>query len=283
MLALITPTRRRWNWLVRQAEIVAAQLDSDDRWIIVRDNDRPVAGFASPDYSWSRSWLRKKSGRGRELRQNSCEFRYSTVREFLPGPRIIRARIREHDVCDEIETLIGRGRLVWVDLNYARPVPPVACVNAARNAGAALAPAGCDLVEVDDHDLLEPLALAQIRHAFASGCDYVFGDFHQQAIVESPDGRSVLETWPDVKHDYRPGGFTRGEIEAIGVRAIRRELWDRLGGWSNKVWPCADYDFATRAEAVGANIICLDQPLCTVTVEAESLSGEYRGESQGGR
>ncbi len=226
-LALITPTRRRWHWLARQAKILAEQLDPADRWIVVCDDDRPPA-----------------------------------------------------NVWEEIEDHLGHQRLVLVCLRYARPIPPAACVNRARNVGAAMAPADYNIVEVDDHDLLEPFALSQIRHALEAGYEYVFGDFHQQALIELSDGRAVLEAWPDVKHDYRPGGFARHEIEAIGVRAIQRSLWERLGGWRNDVWPCADYDFAQRAEADGAQIVCLEQPLCTVTVEAESLSAEYRGGSK---
>jgi hypothetical protein len=228
MLALITPTRGRWQWLTRQAEIVAAQLDEHDRWIVVCDNDRPPAG-----------------------------------------------------VWDEIEGRMGHERLVSIVLNYARPVPPVGCVNRARNAGAALAQAGYDIVEVDDHDLLLPDALDRIRRALEAPSDYGFGGFHQQALVDVPDGRAVLEAWPDVKHDYQPGGFTRHEIEAIGVRAIRRELWDRLGGWSGTVWPCADYEFAQRAEAAAARIVCLDEPLCTVLIDPESLSAKFRGRGAG--
>jgi hypothetical protein len=224
MLALITPTRCRWQWLTHQADIVAAQLDHDDRWIVVCDGEGPPA-----------------------------------------------------DAWGEIEGRIGRERLVLLSLGYARQVPPAGCVNRARNAGAALAPPGYDLVEIDDHDLLETSALERIRQAFAAGADYVFGNFHQQALVELPDGRAVLEAWPDVKHDYRPGDFTRHEIEAIGVRAIRRLLWDRLGGWSSTVWPCADYEFAQRAEAAGARIVCLDEPLCTVTIDPESMAASYRG------
>jgi hypothetical protein len=229
MLALITPTRRRWQWMTRQAEIIAGQLDRDDRWIVVADADQPP-----------------------------------------------------QDMWNEIDQQIGAERLVLVCLNYLHPMPPVACVNRARNVGAALAPAGYDLVEVDDHDLLEPFALSEIRRASEAGYDYVFGNFHQQALLVDPSGRrAFLEPWPDVTHDYRPGGFATREIEAIGLRAIRRALWERLGGWSDKVWPGGDFDFAERAERAGARIACLETPLCTVTVEPESLSGKYRGGEKG--
>ena len=89
----------------------------------------------------------------------------------------------------------------------------------------------------------------------------------------------MVEPWEDVKRTYTAGGFERGELgtDGLALRAIRRELWDKLGGWDVRVWPCADKDFASRAERAGANITCLDAFLCTVTIEPDSLSAEYRG------
>jgi hypothetical protein len=179
-----------------------------------------------------------------------------------------------------IERLIGQERLMWIECRYARPNPPVACVNRLRNATTALAPSTAGIVELDDHDLLEPYALSEIRAALAAGYDYVFGWHYQQAVVDLPDGQTAIERWPDVCHHYSPGGFKRGEIDAIGVRAFTRELWNELGGWSTAIWPGGDYDFALRAERAGARIACIEQPLATVTIEAESLSAEFRGERE---
>ncbi|HVA46470.1 MAG TPA: hypothetical protein VNH11_08860 [Pirellulales bacterium] len=217
-LALITPTRRRWHWLRKQARAIAGQLSPDDCWIVAVDNDQA-------------------------------------------NPR----------VADEIGQMIPAQQLVWLHCAYARPTPPVACVNRLRNAATALAPAAHDIVEVDDHDLLAPYALAEIRAALSAGYDYVFGWYHQQAVVE----RCGIEKWPEVEHRYQRGAFERREIDGIGVRAFKRWLWQTLGGWSTNVWPGGDYHFALRAERLGANIVCLEQPLCTVTIEAESLSAEF--------
>ena len=222
-LALITPTRRRWNWLTQQAEAIAPQLRDDDRWIIAIDNDVPEPGAV-----------------------------------------------------ERITRMVGEGRLVWLDCSYARPVPPVACVNHLRNAATALAPPEADIVEVDDHDLLTPYALSEIRAALEAGYDYVFGWQHQQALIEGPNGKSYVECWPDVCHAYEPGGFERREIDAIGVRGFTRWLWDRLGGWDARVWPGGDHFFALRAERIAARIVCLEQFLCTVLIDPQGLSGQYR-------
>jgi hypothetical protein len=97
-----------------------------------------------------------------------------------------------------------------------------------------------------------------------------------QTTDHGPRATDQLEPWPDVEHRYEPGGFERREIDALGVRAFKRWLWTTLGGWAVNVWPGGDYHFALRAERIGAKIICLEQPLCTVTIEAESLSAENR-------
>lgn len=181
---------------------------------------------------------------------------------------------------DQINGMIGAERLHWVLLQYLRQSVPVACVNHARNVGGAMAPAGFDIVEVDDHDLLENDALEQIREAFDNGADYVYGGYHQRTFIYGhPSGKIMVEPWVDVIRSYSPGGFERNDLgsDGIGPRAIRRSLWDNLGGWSLDVWPQADKDFALRAERSGAQIHCIEKPLCTVTIDADSLSGEYRG------
>jgi len=179
-----------------------------------------------------------------------------------------------------INSLIGEHRLYWVLLHYLRQAVPVARVSHARNVGGAMAPAGFDIVEVDDHDPVEPKTLELVRKAFDDGADYVFGNYRQRSFIYGhPSGRVMVEPWQDVRRSYSPGGFERNDIGAdgIGLRAIRRSLWDKLGGWSLDVWPQADKDFALRAERAGASIACLPEFLCTVTIEPDSLSATYRG------
>jgi hypothetical protein len=248
-LSLITPTRRRWHWLRAQARAIAGQLAPDDRWIIAVDNDRP-----------------------------------------------------DKKVVGEIARLIPAEQIIWLHCIYARPTPPFACVNRLRNAATALVPAGHDIVEVDDHDLLAPYALAEIRAALAAGYDYIFGWYHQQAVVDVPctvgnqlgagDGMTNdrmtndvrhssfdirhCVPWPNVEHRYQRGSFERREIDGIGVRAFKRWLWEMFGGWNTNIWPGGDYHFALRAERAGAHLICLEQFLCTVTIEPDSLMAHHR-------
>ncbi|MGH7139190.1 MAG: glycosyltransferase family A protein, partial [Pirellulales bacterium] len=120
------------------------------RWHWLRKQARAIAGQLSPDDCW-----------------------IVAIDNDLPSARAIA----------EIAQLIPERQLTWLHWTYARPTPPVGCVNRLRNATTALAPAGHDIVEVDDHDILAPYALAEIRMALAAGYDYVFGWYHQQAVV----------------------------------------------------------------------------------------------------
>lgn len=180
---------------------------------------------------------------------------------------------------EKLKELIGPERLAFCLLHYMREEVPVARVNYAHNVGVQMAPPGYGIVELDDHDPLEPNALSELRHALEAGYDYVFGNYKQRALFPTPTGRVISETWPNVTRTYQSGGIERGELgtDGIALRAFTRELWDKLGGWDVRVWPCADKDFAIRAERSGANIVCLDAFLCTVTIEGDSLSANYRG------
>jgi hypothetical protein len=212
MLALVTPTRRRWPFLIEQARAIAPQLADRDLWIIGGDN------------------------------------------EYFDDAKL-----------KQIEGIVPRNRLAWVRFEYWHE----SNVNRLRNSLAAFAPWTHDIVECDDHDPLAPYALAEIRHALDSGYDYVFGWHEQRVQIESG---GEWEQWPTVERSYEPGDFAAGKIDAIAVRAIRRSLWDKVGGWSDR-WPGGDKDLATRAEALGAAITCLPRPLCTVTVDPSGIMG----------
>lgn len=183
----------------------------------------------------------------------------------------------DNEAIREITQLVGFERVIWLTLNYASSGHPIGCVNRARNAATAMAPTDCDIVEADDHDILVPDALTRIRNAL-TGADYVFANFHQQALIDTPDGRTLLEPWPDEVHSYTPGDFILHQVRAIGVRAFSRHVWQEIGGWDVSAWPCGDYEFARSVERLLFHVRCLPQPLCTVTIEPRSLSAIYRGQ-----
>lgn len=217
MLAILTPTRGRWDQLLEQAQTLKPQLGHDDLWII------------------------------------GCD------------------RSADEDAAIQIAFMIEPRQNCWIHFDYLHE----SNVNRLRNALAAFAPPTHDIVELDDHDTIAPHALSEIRHALEAGYDYVFGWHRQVVAIEQPDGSLQDEVWPTVERDYTPGAFARHEYDAIGLRAIRRSLWDKLGGWGTR-FPGGHYDLAQRAEALGARIVCLQTSLCAVRVEPEhSICGLY--------
>lgn len=184
---------------------------------------------------------------------------------------------------DRIRELIGDRLLVWAHFCYERPEPPVGIVNRLRNALVSFAPLEANLVELDDDDILSPYALAEIRHGFDAGYDYVFGWHKTVAMIESPNGEVVLEPWPDYRPRYQAGAFGRGDCQPCGVRAIRRDLWNWLGGWNVNIWPEGNMDFCLRAEAAGAAVLCVEKPMCEVCINLDGISTKYRRPRQLGK
>ena len=129
-------------------------------------------------------------------------------------------------------------------------------VGLARNAGVVLTCSDV-IVELDDHDLIEMTAIERIR-SLVHDYDYVFGACHVAG-----DAAGTIDP------GYIPGAFARNECEPIGVRAIRRTLWDDLGGWDHRLTRGGCLDFAKRAEAAGAKIVCTATPLCTITLDID--------------
>lgn len=206
--------------------------------------------------------------------------------------RVLSQQLKDGDTlvlvidCDELDgdimeavNQIPHGNVVLMHLHYDHS-NDFACVNRIRNAGAAMAPPGSAIVEVDDHDILKPDALERIRKELDDGAAYVFANCDLQAILKAPGGRLLVEPWPTVQHNYSLGAFCRNEVSVIGTRAIARHVWDAEGGWNPQVFPGGDFDLAQRIEINAPSFVrCLDDPLCTVTTEPDSISGTNRGES----
>lgn len=222
-LCVVTPTRKRWGWLAKQAAALIPQLQDGDLWIIAIDCD-------------------------------------------IPPPELI----------DDIAARLG-SRLMILELHYARPDPPVGCVNRIRTAAIGAAPGDFEcIVEVDDHDIIEPGAIELLRAAMGEGASYVFGDCHQQAIIESLPGENLLEAWPDIRHNYTDDFAS--EVEVLGVRAFGRFAFEMAFGWQDN-WPGGDKALAIDIESSDpSRIKYLPRFLCTVTICSDSIMGRYARE-----
>lgn len=110
--------------------------------------------------------------------------------------------------------------------------------SAARNLGVSLSPPDALIVEVDDHDYVEPGAVDAVLDAFADRAVHaVYGD------EVRGQSRIVIE-----KPDYRPGLFRWERPYTTGLRAYRKSLWLRVGGYRVDEFPAGDYGFFLRAE-----------------------------------
>jgi len=122
-------------------------------------------------------------------------------------------------------------------------------VNQAREAGCRLARPDAWIVEVDDHDIVEPDALAAVRDAICRGAVFVYGDV-QWCTEDGRLGRTFR------KPDYHPYLFRDEMCPAEGVRAFPKWLYEAAGGyrWSGEPglhkneFPAGDYALYTRME-----------------------------------
>jgi len=123
----------------------------------------------------------------------------------------------------------------------ARVVPSLrANVAVARNAGAAVT-TGQILVTIDAGRVMSPLAFAEIERLLATGC-YVGG-----GAVQHPDLHSL--TIDAVMALARLTTYLNGL--GGGMYWCRREDFDAIGGFDERVATVDDFDFARRLRAHG--------------------------------
>ncbi len=236
-LDIVTPTWARPQSLLEQAERLTPMLGPGDRWIVVDD--------ASP-----------KPVDVRELWMKfSKEQRTRTAGEE-PGP-------------------LG-GPLVYTTLAYVKEYHPAETVNRARHVGCSLARQNAWIVELDDHDVIQPDALDAIRQNIAAGYTFLFGD-HRSI---GPDGMiGDIQVQPE----YKPFLFRDGAAHAFGVRAFPKLLYDAVGGyrWDGELGeyegneaPGGDYCLQLRMEKMcdGQGFARIPIPLCHAQKCPDSLT-----------
>lgn len=143
-------------------------------------------------------------------------------------------------------------------------------VGYARRIGVACTPVGCIVVEVDDHDLLDPQALKRLEICFDNpGVQFAYGLFDH---VSEEGVRSAGKGKPS----YSAGLFRRSRCWCEGIRAYRRSLYWAVGGHYPSRSPAVDYDLALRMEdALGCTgIVCIQERLGWIRDSACSISGQ---------
>ncbi len=151
-------------------------------------------------------------------------------------------------------------------------------VNRARSIGCNAARANAWIVEVDDHDLIEPGTLETIRGTICRGAVFIYGDFI--ATAEHTDRRQTMN-----KENYTPMMFRDQACQSEGIRAFPAWLYHVVGGyrWRGPIglngneFPGGDYGLFVRMELFcdGQAFIRLPVVLCTVIRTQDSIGIRY--------
>lgn len=173
--------------------------------------------------------------------------------QFMPGDRWIvvddASSASQISFGDLAARMPAPENFSGVALSYARN-DRVDTVNFAREVGCRSARPGSWIVEIDDHDYVEPDALQAVRDAICRGAVFVYGDV-QWCLEDGRLGRLFR------KPDYRPYLLRDEMCPCEGVRAFPKWLFEAAGGYRwfganddvrGNMFPAGDYNLYTRME-----------------------------------
>jgi len=148
--------------------------------------------------------------------------------------------------------------------------------NLARHAAIVESPPDAVIVEIDDHDLVEPGALFEIGRAFRGGAFVAWGDclrVNSRGVPAAVDPRHV-------KGAYHPWRLRDEGAIHVGMRAYRRSLYDEVGGYRADESPGGDYALLLRMEARlgGRGIVAIPRVLCRVVTSVRGISVRHAAE-----
>lgn len=176
----------------------------------------------------------------------------------------------------DIGALIGEENLFFVGLNYKR-TSPMGTVNRARHSICSLARPGAWIVELDDHDFIEPEALARVRDAICSGAMFVYGD----TVPVDESGKRD----PYKKETYRPWLLRDSHCPCEGVRAFPQFLYAVSGGYrfygdfapNQNEFPAGDYGLFLRLELLtrATGFVRVPHVLCLTPKVTGGISTRY--------
>lgn len=155
-------------------------------------------------------------------------------------------------------------QLLIVPLCYAKG-EAIGTVNRARHVGCSLARNESLIVEIDDHDWLEPDALQLVRDAAMAGGNVIYGDCHWYTADGQPG-----EVYR--KPEYTAWMLRDGGTPCEGLRAFWGWLYRVVQGYrwcgefepGGNEFPAGDYGLQLRMEAVleGTGFVRIPRVLC---------------------
>ncbi|MCB0357976.1 MAG: glycosyltransferase [Bdellovibrionales bacterium] len=110
------------------------------------------------------------------------------------------------------------------------------------------------LVWLDDDDAFEPHALATIENAIRQHpeADILYGDHIQCSAEMQPVG---MNRYRSIEPEKLLLHFVYEDVVPNPATAIRRSVFDRVGGYDPAFLRCQDYDFWVRAAVAGCRFV----------------------------
>lgn len=139
-------------------------------------------------------------------------------------------------------TVIPRLQAAYPSIICLR-LPENAGVSVARNRGNSVA-TGSVIIDVDSDDVVIEGAIQSVVDAIEDGADYVYGD----VLKSGADGAE----YEVVRPDWKPNLLLSRGCFVTGMKAYRKVLWQRVGGFDESLRSAVDLDFALKAEEAGA-------------------------------
>lgn len=206
--------------------------------------------------------------------------------QLLPGDRWIvvdDASGQSFDVRRLAACLPKLEQILFVALTYSRG-DAIGTVNRARHVGCTLARNDAWIVELDDHDYIEPRALELVRAAIHDGAVFVYGDVLPEDAHGQPG--EIFR-----KPDYRPWLLRDETCPCEGVRAFPKTLYDQVGGYrwqghgkrpavGGNEFPAGDYGLYLRMEAKleGTGFVRIPHVLNRQPKVPRAISTRYHGQ-----
>jgi len=195
---------------------------------------------------------------------NRDEMVFECVESVMFGAPIGCEVIVVDDGSDD-PTVIVRLQKAYPSLVCLR-LPENSGVAVARNRGNSVA-SGNVIIDLDSDDLLLDGAIQMVIEEVENGADYLYGDI----IRRREDGEEVV-----TRPEWEANLLLQRGCFVTGLKAYRKVLWQRVGGFDETIRSAVDLDFALRCEEAGAVFKRVPEPLVVYREHEGQISQKDR-------